>query len=85
MRGVKGTVGKNQRGKVEDMPSKNQLNRVDVGDLIDVPGGAKLIFVSSKTVQNWLSRGFLSRFKVRNGRTLVSKKELVAMIQKRGA
>lgn len=65
------------------MPSKTkQVKHLDVEDLTDVPGGAKLVFVSTKTIQNWLSQGVLTRFKVRNGRTLVSKKELISMIQK---
>jgi hypothetical protein len=55
---------------------------LDHADLIDIPGGAKLIFVSRKTIANWLSQGVISRYKVNGGRTLVSKKELFGLIKK---
>jgi len=60
----------------------HKAQALDVEDLIDIPGGAKLIFVSRKTIANWLSQGVLSRYKVNGGRTLVSKKELLALIKK---
>jgi hypothetical protein len=55
---------------------------LDIDDLIDIPGGAKMVFVTPKTIANWLSEGTLSRFKVHGGRTLVSKRELLALIKK---
>jgi len=64
------------------MATTTKEKPVDIDDLIDVPGGAKTIFVSPKTIMNWLSEGVLTRFKVHGGRTLVSKKELLALIKK---
>jgi hypothetical protein len=55
---------------------------LDPEDLIDIPGGAKLVFVSKKTIANWLSQGILTRYKVLGGRTLVSKTELLGLIRK---
>jgi hypothetical protein len=51
-------------------------------DLIDIPGAAKMVFVSKKTIANWLSASVLTRYKVNGGRTLISKRELVALIRK---
>jgi hypothetical protein len=56
--------------------------KVDLADLIDIPTGAGLIFVTKKTIANWLSQGKLSRFKVAEGRTLISKRELIGLIKK---
>jgi hypothetical protein len=53
---------------------------VDLNDLIDIPGAAALVFVSRKTIENWLSSKVLTRFKVNGGRTLVSKRELLKLI-----
>jgi hypothetical protein len=55
---------------------------LDPEDLIDIPRGAKMVFVSKKTIANWLSQGVLTRYKVNNGRTLVSRTELLALIRK---
>jgi hypothetical protein len=55
---------------------------LDANDLIDVPGGARMVFVSPKTVANWLSNGVLDRFKVNGGRTLISKSQLLGLIRK---
>jgi hypothetical protein len=55
---------------------------VDPDDLTDIAGGAKLVFVAPKTISNWLSQGALTRYKVKNGRTLVSKRELLGLIRK---
>lgn len=51
-------------------------------DLIDVAGAAKLVFVTKKTVANWMSTKILTRYKVNNGRTLVSKSELLGLIKR---
>lgn len=58
------------------------ITPTDLEDLIDVPGAAAMVFVNKKTVTNWLSLGVLARYKVHNGRTLVSKKELMSLIRK---
>ena len=55
---------------------------VDLEDMVDIPTGAKSLFVSPKTIHNWLSAGKLTRFKVAGGRTLISRKELIALIKK---
>jgi excisionase family DNA binding protein len=49
-------------------------------DLIDIVGGAKLIFVSPKTICNWLSAGKLRRYKV-GRRTLLRKSEVIALVR----
>ena len=54
--------------------------RIPPEDLIDIPGGAKLIFVSPKTINNWLSLGKLKRYKA-GRRTLVRKSEVVALVR----
>ena len=56
--------------------------RVDLDDLIDIPGAARMVFVSKKTIENWLSAKVLARYKVNGGRTLVSKRELLALVTK---
>jgi hypothetical protein len=50
------------------------------GDLIDVEGGARLIFVKRKTIDNWLSLGRLKRYKA-GRRTLVRKSEILALVR----
>jgi excisionase family DNA binding protein len=71
--------------KEEKMPApmsvQSKLKLADLEDLIDIPTGAKLVFVSRKTVENWLSAGRLRRYKVAGGRTLVRKSELLGLIQ----
>ena len=57
--------------------------KLNLEDLTNVTGGAKSIFVAPKTIWNWLSKGTLTRYKV-GGRTLVSKKELLSLIQREG-
>ena len=64
------------------MANTTKAKPLDLDDLIDIPGGAKMVFVTPKTVANWLSQGVLTRFKVNGGRTLISKKELLGLIQK---
>jgi excisionase family DNA binding protein len=54
--------------------------RIDAEDLIDVPGAAKLVFINSKTLFNWLSEGRLRRFKI-GRRTLVKKSEVLALVK----
>ena len=49
-------------------------------DLIDIEGGAKLIFVKPKTIYNWLSLGKLKRYKA-GRRTLVRKSEILALVR----
>ena len=49
-------------------------------DLIDIPGGAKLIFVTPKTISNWLWLGKLKRYKA-GRRTLVRKSEILALVR----
>jgi hypothetical protein len=61
--------------------ARNKPKPTDVQDLVDVPGGAAMVFVSRKTIWNWLTQGILTRYKVQ-GRTLVSKRELAALIRK---
>jgi excisionase family DNA binding protein len=56
--------------------------KVDPEDLIDVSGGARMIFVTKKTIANWLSAGKLTRYKVNGGRVLISKRELLGLIRK---
>jgi hypothetical protein len=53
---------------------------VPVEDLIDIVGGAKLIYVSPKTICNWLSLGRLKRYKA-GRRTLVRKSEVIALVR----
>ena len=62
-------------------PVVSNSKPVDLEDLVDIPTGAKLVFVSRKTVENWLSAGKLTRFKVAGGRTLIRKSELVGLIK----
>lgn len=60
-------------------------NKIDVADLVNLDDAARLVSVSRKTVENWLSLGALTRFKVGPGqrcRTLISKTELVGLIRK---
>jgi len=54
--------------------------KVPAEDLIDIPGGAKLIFVSGKTIRNWLSLGKLKKYKA-GRRTLVRKSEVLALVR----
>jgi hypothetical protein len=54
--------------------------RVSQEDLIDIAGGAKLIFVSPKTISNWLSLGRLKRYKA-GRRTLVRKSEILGLVR----
>ena len=56
--------------------------KLDPDDLIDIPGGAKMVFVSKKTIANWLTAKALTRYKVNGGRTLISKRELLSLITK---
>jgi excisionase family DNA binding protein len=63
----------------EQIPSNPKL--IDLEDMVDIPTGAKLVFVSRKTVENWLSAGRLTRYKVAGGRTLIRRSELVALIK----
>ncbi|HKN77110.1 MAG TPA: hypothetical protein VJW94_18175 [Candidatus Acidoferrum sp.] len=63
------------------MPTANKA-QVDADDLIDIPGGAKMVFVTPKTIANWLSKGVLTRFKVNGGRVLISKRQLLGLVQK---
>jgi excisionase family DNA binding protein len=65
----------------EAIPVVNKPKPVDFDDLVDIPTGAKLVFVSRKTVENWLSAGRLTRFKVAGGRTLIRKSELLGLIK----
>jgi hypothetical protein len=51
-------------------------------DLIDIEGGAKLVFVKPKTICNWLSLKKLKRYKV-GRRTLVSKSEVLALVREK--
>lgn len=68
-----------QEGK--RMATKAQTKAVDATDLIDIPGGAALVFMKPKTIANWFSQGVLTRYKI-GGRTLLSKSELLALIRK---
>jgi len=54
--------------------------RIPPEDLIDIEGGAKLIFVSKKTICNWLSLGRLKRYKA-GRRTLVRRSEVLALVR----
>jgi hypothetical protein len=60
--------------------TKKAATQVPHEDLIDIDGGAKLIFVSPKTICNWLSLGRLRRYKA-GRRTLVRKSEVLAMVR----
>ena len=64
------------------MATATKAKPLDLEDLIDIPGGAKMVFVTPKTIANWLSQGLLSRYKVNGGRTLVSRRELLGLIRK---
>ena len=63
--------------------ARTQRKAIDPEDLIDIPGGSKLAFVSRHTLENWLSQGVLTRFKIGpgRGRTLISRKELISLIR----
>jgi hypothetical protein len=63
------------------MATKTKPEPIDLEDMTDIRTGAGSIFVSPKTVCNWLTQGKLSRFKV-GGKTLISKKELRALIKR---
>jgi hypothetical protein len=54
--------------------------RIPPEDLVDIAGGAKLIFVSPKTICNWLSLGRLKRYKA-GRRTLIRKSEVIALVR----
>ena len=56
------------------------LKKIPPDDLVDISGGAKLIFVSPKTICNWLSLGKLKRYKA-GRRTLVRKSEVIALVR----
>ena len=64
------------------MAATSKTKTVDLADLVDIPGAAAMLFVSKKTVANWLSAGTLTRFKLNGGRTLVSKSELLGLIKR---
>jgi excisionase family DNA binding protein len=49
-------------------------------DLIDIETAAKLLFVSTKTIANWISEGRLRRFKA-GARTLVSKADVMGQVR----
>jgi hypothetical protein len=36
--------------------------KVDPEDLVDIPAGAKLVWVRPKTIANWLTQGKLTRY-----------------------
>jgi excisionase family DNA binding protein len=55
-------------------------SKIPAEDLLDIPGGAKLVFVSPKTICNWLSNGKLRRYKV-GRRTLVRRSEVLALVK----
>jgi hypothetical protein len=50
-------------------------------DFVDIPGAAALAFVSAATIRRMLTLGKLTRYKFFS-RTLLSKTELLAKIQK---
>ena len=50
-------------------------------DFVDIPGAASLGFVSAATIRRKLTLGELTRYKF-GSRTLLSKTELLAKIQK---
>jgi excisionase family DNA binding protein len=62
-------------------PVVSNQKLIDLEDMVDIPTGAKMVFVSRKTVENWLSAGRLTRYKVAGGRTLIRKSELVGLIK----
>jgi hypothetical protein len=64
------------------MAITRKVKKVNLKDLIDIQGGARMIFVTPHTLENWISAGVLTRYKVRSGRTLVSKSELLALVRK---
>ena len=55
-------------------------SKIPAEDLTDITGGAKLVFVSPKTICNWLSSGKLRRYKV-GRRTLVRRSEVLALVR----
>lgn len=61
------------------MPTKTKRGNLPK-DLIDISTAGALVFVSRKTIANWLSYGKLRRFKA-GGRTLVSRGELLSLIK----
>jgi hypothetical protein len=56
------------------------MAKIPQDDLIDIEGGAALIFVKPKTICNWLSLGRLKRYKA-GRRTLVRKSEVLALVR----
>lgn len=64
------------------MATATKAKKVDLKDLVDIPTAATLVFVQRHTLENWLSAGILTRYKLRNGKTLVSKSELIGLIRK---
>jgi hypothetical protein len=82
---VKGNLGKARNPYVErqgPMATATKTKKVNLKDLVDIPTAAGLVFVQRHTLENWLSQGILTRFKVRNGKTLISKTELLGLIRK---
>lgn len=59
---------------------KEKKSQVPPGDLVDIRSGAALIYVSPKTICNWLSAGKLRRFKA-GRRTLVRRSEVLALVK----
>ena len=83
MRKVKPMKKRTVRLKTEPREAAPQPE-APAGDFTDIPGAAALTFVSSATIRRMLTQGKLTRYKF-FARTLISRTELLANIQKAGA